>query len=203
MTQVHLNLTAFTGSLIIINHPKHHFSSLKTSSISLKQKKGSKHLLLWGQLVAGSRCMWDWLKLNYGAIFHPISGSLKNTQTHNKAKQNNPLNGVYSGGFLLPVIPPSPTHKNANSDSATLTLTCPAPTPPLPFSSAAWVLNCLAPSFNSAKPTLRSETDGAPGPAEIRWHGGFLPMEVNISCVSLFSPHLFYNRGDKRQGYWI
>lgn len=62
-----------------------------------------------------------------------------------------------------------------------LTLTCPALTPPLLFYNAGGVLNCFAPSFNSAKLILRSEKDRMAGetrPAEISWRDGFLPIGV-------------------------
>lgn len=49
-----------------------------------------------------------------------------------------------------------------------LTLTCPALTPPLLFYNAGGVLNCFAPSFNSAKLILRSEKDRMAGEPAVR-----------------------------------
>lgn len=73
--------------------------------------------------------------------------------------------------MLLPATPPSSNTDRAppfplqeckqllQKNKTKLTLTCPALTPPLLFYNAGGVLNCFAPSFNSAKLILRSEKD--------------------------------------------
>ncbi len=68
--------------------------------------------------------------------------------------------------FLSTLPPPNPsTHTSTGMQTvlAKLTATCLALTLPLLFYNAGGVLNCLDPSFNSAKLILRSEMDRMAG----------------------------------------